>query len=119
MKMAPVFVWSRREYKNIADVDDAEGEVAEDIIHHALKGGPGVSEAKAGIIKCVSSKERGNGGLRDIGGIHGDLIVTLQEVQLREDFRPVKIGRGVGDVGERVMIRLRQYVESPVVTAGA
>ena len=114
MKMAPVFVWSRRKDKNIVDVGDA-GEVAEDIIHHALKGGPGVSEAKAGVIKCVSPKRRGDGGLRDFGGIHGDLMVTLQnqEVQLREDFRTVKIGCDVGDVGKRVMIRFRQHVESP------
>ena len=82
MKVAPVSVWSRRKDKNIVDVGNAEGEVAEDIIHHVLKGGPIVSEANAGVIKCVSPKGRGDGGLRDIGVIHGDLIVTLQEVQL-------------------------------------
>ena len=46
MKMAPVFVWSRRKDKNIVDVADAEGEITEDIIHHPLEGGPGVSEPK-------------------------------------------------------------------------
>ena len=30
----------------------------------------------------------------------------------------MKIGRDVGDVGERVMIRFRQHVELPVVTEG-
>ena len=119
MKMAPVFVWSRRKDKNVVNVGDAEGEVAEDIIRHALKGGPGVSEAKAGVIKSVRPKGRGDGSLWDIGEIHGDLIVTLQEVQLREDFRPVKIGCDVGDVGKRVMIRFCQHAEPPVVTAGA
>ena len=108
MKMAPVFVWSRRKDKNIIDVGNTEGEVVKDIIPHALKGGPGVSKTKAG-----------DGGLQDVGGIHGDLIVSLQEVQLREDFRPVKIGPEIGDVGERVMIRFHQHVESPVVAAGA
>ena len=58
MKMSPVFVWSRRK-----DVGDAEGEITEDIIHHPLKGGPGISEAKAGVVKCVCSKGRGDGGL--------------------------------------------------------
>ena len=82
MKMAPVFVWSRRKDKNIVDVGGAEGEVAEDIIHHVLKGGPSISEAKAGVLKCVSPKGRGDGGLLDISRIHGDLIVTLQKVQL-------------------------------------
>ena len=119
MKMAPVLIWSRRKDKNIVDAGDAEGEVAEDIIHHALKGGPSISDVKAGVIKCVSPKGRGDGSLRDISRIHGDSIVTLQEVQLREDFRPVKIGRHVCDVAERVMIRFRQHVESPVVTTGA
>ena len=119
MKMAPVFIWSRRKDKNIVDVGDAEGEVAEDITHHALKGGSGVSEAKEGVTKCVGPKGRGDGGLRNINGIHGDLTVTLQEVQLREDLRPVKIGCDVCDVGEKVMIRFPQHVESPVVTAGA
>ena len=117
MKMVPVFVWSRRKDKNIVDVGDAEGEITEDIINHALKGGPDVSEAEA-VVKCVSSKGRGDGGLRNIGGIHGDLIVTFQEVQLREDFRPMKIGCDVGDVGERVMVRVCQHVQVPVVTAG-
>ena len=103
MKMTPVFVWSRRKDKNIVNVGDAEGEVSEDIIHHALKGGPSVSEAKAGVIKCVSPKEHGDGCLPDIGGIHGDLIVILQKAQLREGFCPLKIGCDIGDVGERVM----------------
>ena len=56
MKMASVFIWSRRKDKNIVDVGDAEGEVAEDIIHHALKGSPGISEAKAGVMKCKSQR---------------------------------------------------------------
>ena len=43
---------------------------------------------------------------------------TLQEVQLREVFRPMKIGCDVGDVGESVMVRFHQHVEAPVVTAG-
>ena len=118
MKMAPVFVWSRRKDKNIVDLGNEEGEAAEDIIHHALKGGPGVSEAKAGVIRYLSPKGRSDGSLRDIDGIHGDLIVTFQEVQLQEDFCPVKVGRDVSYVGERVMIRFRQHVESSVVTAG-
>ena len=56
MKMVLVFVWSRGKDKNIVDVCDAEGEIAEDIIHHSLKGDPGVSEAEAGVIKCVCSE---------------------------------------------------------------
>ena len=119
MKMAPVFVWSRRKDQNIVDVGDAEGEITEDIIHHALKGGPGISEVEAGVVICLCSKGHGDGGLRNIGWIHGNLIVTLQEVQLREDFCPMKIGRNVGDVGERVMVRFRQNVQASVVTAGA
>ena len=80
MKMVPVFVWSRREDKNIIDVDNAKGEIAEDSIDHALKGGPGVSEAKAGVIEYLCSKRSGDGGLWNISMIHRHLIVTLQEV---------------------------------------
>ena len=118
MKMAPVFVWSRRKDKDIVDVADEKGEITEDITHHPLKGGPGVSEAEAGVVKCVCSKECGDGGLWNIGWIHGDLIVTLQEVQFQEDFRPMKIGHDVGDVGERVMVRFCQHVQASVVTVG-
>ena len=42
--------------------------------------------AKARVIKCVSSQGHGDGGLRDIGGIHEDLIATVQEVQTRKVF---------------------------------
>ena len=88
MKMAPVFVWSRRKDKNIVDVGDAEREVAEDIIHHKLKGGPDVSEAKAGVIKCVSPKGSGDGSLWNIGRIHGDLIVTFRRSNFGKIFAP-------------------------------
>ena len=56
MKMAPVFICSRRKDKNIVDVGDTEGEITEDIIHHPLEGGPSVSEAEAGVVKCVCTK---------------------------------------------------------------
>ena len=118
MKMAPVFVWSRRKDKNIIDIGDAKGEITEDIIHHPLKGGPGVSEAKAGVVKCVCSEGCADCGLRNIGWNHGDLIVTLQEVQLRKDFFSMKIGHDIGDVGERVMVRFRQHVQASVVIVG-
>ena len=118
MKMSPVFIWSRKKDKNIVDVGNAEGEITEDIIHHALEDGPDVSEAEAGVVKCVCTKGRGDSSLRNVGRINGDLIVTLKEVQLQEDFRPMKIGCDVGDVGERVMVRFRQRVQAPVVTTG-
>ena len=78
MKMAPVFVWSRREDKNIVDVGGAEGEIAEDSRLSIMCWK--VALAKAEVIECIRSKGRGDGGLWDIEGIHRHLIVTLQEV---------------------------------------
>ena len=40
IKMALMFVRSQGEDQNIVDISDAEGKVAENIIHHSLKGGP-------------------------------------------------------------------------------
>ena len=106
MEMVLMFIRSRGEDQNIIDVSNAEGEVAENIIHHPLKGGPCIVEAKTGVIKCVCTKGHGDGGLWNVGGIHGNLIVTLEEVQLRKHLCPMQIGCDVSNVGERVMIWL-------------
>ena len=34
-----------------------------------------------GVVECVGAEGHGNGSLWDVVGMHGDLVVTLQEVQ--------------------------------------
>ena len=99
MEMALIFVRSRGEDQNIIDISDAEGDVAKNIIYHPLRGGPCTEEAETGVKKCVCTKGCGDGGLWDVGGIHGNLIVTLEGVQLRKYLHPMKIGRDISDVG--------------------
>ena len=119
MEMALMFIRSRGEDQNIINVGDAEGEVTENVVHHSLKGGPGIVEAKVGVIKSVCTKGGGDGGLWNVSGIHGNLIATLKEVQLKKYLCPKKIGHDISEVWEREMIWLSHHVESPVVAAEA
>ena len=67
--------------ENVIDVGNAEGEIAEDGVNHSLKDGTSVAKAKTGVVEGVGAKGRGDGSLRDVVGMHGDLVVALQEVQ--------------------------------------
>ena len=119
MEMALMFIRGRGEDQNIINVDGAEGEVTKNVVHHSLKGGPGIVEAEVGVIKSVCTKGGDDGGLWNVSGIHGNLIVTLQEVQLRKYLCPMKIGHDISEVWEGVVIWLGHHVESPVVAAEA
>ena len=78
-----------------------------DGVYHPLKGGTSVAKAKTGVVESVGAKGCGDGGLRDVVWIHGDLVVALQEVQFREYLRPVEVGGDVCDVGQRVVVWFR------------
>ena len=65
------------ENEDVIDVGDAEGEIAEDGVYHPLKGGTSVAKAKTGVVESVGAEGRGDGGLRDVVWVHGDLVVAL------------------------------------------
>ena len=76
-------------------------------------------KAKTGVVESVGAKGRGYGGLRDVVWMHGDLLVALQEVQFGEYLHPVEVGGDVCDVGQRVVVWLRDHVETSIIAAGA
>ena len=111
MKVTLVLFRSGEEDKDVIDVSDAEGEIAENGVYHPLKGGTSVTKAKTGVVEGVGAKGHGDGGLQDVVWIHGNLVVVLQEVQLGEYFRPMEIGGDVCDVGKRVVVWLCQHIK--------
>ena len=52
-------------------------EIAEDGVYHPLKGGASIAKAKTGVVGSVGAEGRGDGGLRDVIWMHGDLVVAL------------------------------------------
>ena len=119
MQVAPVFFGSRGEDKDVIDVGDAEGEIAEDGVYHPLKGGTSVAKAKTGVVESIGDEGRGDGGLSDVVWMHGDLVVALQEVQFGEYLLPVEVGGDVCDVGQRVVVWFCYHVEASIIAAGA
>ena len=117
--MMPVLFRRGGEDKDIIDVGDAEGEIAEDSVYHPLKGGTNIVKAKIGVVEGVGAKGRGNGGLWDVVRMHGDLVVALQEVQFEEYLRPMEVGGDICGVWKRVVVWLCHRVEASIITAGA
>ena len=119
MQVASVFFGSRGEDKDVVDIGDAEGEIAKDGVYHPLKGGTSVVKAKIGVVEGVGAEGRGDGGLRDVVWMHGDLVVAVQEVQFGEYLCPVEVGGDVCDVGKREVVWFRYHVGASIITAGA
>ena len=80
VKVTPVLFRIGGEDEDVIDVGDTEGEIAEDGVNHLLKGGTSVAKAKTGVVEGLGVKGCGDGGLRDVVGMHGDLVVALQDV---------------------------------------
>ena len=102
------------EHEDVVHVTHAEGQVTEDVIHEALKGGPSIFEAKAGVVECV----RNDGRLWYVLGMHWDLKVALHQVQFAEDGGPVQERGNISDVGQWIVVGLGDVIEAPVITAG-
>ena len=80
---------------------------------------PALRRPKQRVVECVGAEGRGDGGLRDVVWMHGDLVVALQEVQFGEYLCPVEVGGDVCNVGQRVVVWFRYHVEASIITAGA
>ena len=77
VQVAPVLVGGGGENEDVIDVGNAEGEIAEDGVYHPLKGGASVAKAKTGVFESVHAERRGDGSLRDVVWMHGDLVLSL------------------------------------------
>ena len=81
VKVMPVLFRIGEEDEDVIEVGDSEGKIAKDGVSHPLKDGTSVAKTKTGVVECVGAGGHGNGSLWDVVGMHGDLVVTLQEVQ--------------------------------------
>ena len=88
-------------------------------VHQALEGVSGIPHAERHPGKFEEAKGRDDGGLRDVGGVHRDLMVALPEVDLGEDASALQSGHEVHHVGQRVAVRDGDAVEAAIVAAGA
>ena len=117
MQVAPVFFGGREEDEDVIDVGDAEREIVEDGVYHQLKGGTSVAKAKTGVVESVGAKGRGDG-LQDVVWMHGGLVVALQDVEFGEYLCPMEVGGDFCDVGQRVVVWFRYYVEASIIAIG-
>ena len=104
------------EHEDVVHVTHAEGQVTEDVIHEALKGGPSIFEAEAGVVECVRPERHNDGRLWYVLGMHWDLKVALH--QFAEDGGPVEERGNISDVGQWIVVGLGDVIEVPVITAG-
>ena len=86
IQVAPVFFSGRGEDEAVINVGNAEGKITKDGVYHPLKGGTSAAKAKAGVVESVRSKGRGDGGLRDVIWMHGDLVVAFRRSNLENIF---------------------------------
>ena len=73
------------EHEDVIHVTHAEGQVTEDVVHEALKGGPSIFEA--------------DGRFWYVLGMHWYLKVALHQVQFAEDGGAVQERGNISDVG--------------------
>jgi hypothetical protein len=83
-----------------------------------LEGVAGVAQAEghAGVLK--QAKLRDDGGLRDVSGVHGYLVVPLLQVDPGEVCAPCFSCGEIQHVGHWISVRYHHAIEAAVVTAG-
>ncbi len=65
-------------------------EIAEDVVHHPLKGGRRVRESKEHNGGLVQAPVRTEGGLLLVSLLNPDVVVGPTNIQLREVFSPTE-----------------------------
>ena len=88
--------------ENVVQVDENEGQVDAQPVHHALEGVASVPEAKGHGKPLEQTKGGDDRGLGDVPLGHGDLVVPLDKVQLGEVAATVQPIGEVVDVGHGV-----------------
>ena len=103
--------------EQVVQVDKAEGQATQYLIHEALEGLRGVAKAKWHSNEFEEAKWCDDCGLGDVVRVHGDLMIRPDEVNLRKDGAVRELRSEVLNVGDGVAVRDGCGVECAIVTA--
>ena len=105
--------------EDIVQIDENEGKSTEDAVHQTLECLGRILKTKGHSQEFKEPKRRNNGGLRNVCFIHGDLVVSSNQVYHRENCSS-SCGSGERlDMWQRIPIIRSGEVEAAVVSAGA
>ena len=105
--------------QDVIQVDKTERETVEDPVHEPLEGLGGVPQTEGHPEELEQTKGGDDGGLGDVIGGHGDLVVPLKEVNLGEDGAAMEVIGKILDVGEGVTVMEGGVVQTAIIAAGA
>ena len=113
--MLQVGVHVRTGDEQVVQVDKAERQAAQYLIHEALEGLRGVAKAKWHSNEFEEAKWRDDCGLGDVVRVHGDLVVRPDEVNLRKYSAARELRSKVLNVGNGIAVRDGCGVECAIV----
>lgn len=104
--------------EDVVDVGVAKREASCNLVHEALKTLRSIPKSKrhTGVLK--QAEGRCYGGFRNVGRLHGDLMVSFHEVDLGEHRGAIQVGSKVLDVRYWVAVGNCDTVEGSIITAG-
>jgi hypothetical protein len=105
-------------YQNVVDVAKGEGEASQHLVHHPLEGLARVPQSKWHADEFNQAKRRDDRRFLHVRRGHRDLMIFLLQIELGEDVAALQAAREVVHPRERILVRLRDEVELPEVTAG-
>jgi hypothetical protein len=107
------------EDEDIVEVHEDEGYTIKNPIHHPLERLGRIPKAERHLQKLVEAKRGHNRRLEDVRGRHRNLVVTLNEVQLREHCAAVQIITEILYVRERILIWQGAVVQAAIIATGS
>jgi hypothetical protein len=107
--------WTENE--EIIKVYKEEGKRAEEGIHEALESLGGIFETEWHEIELEEAKGGYYCRFWNVVFLHGNLIIALFQIQLRENSCTMKMSRKVFKIGQRVFIRHRNGIKTTIIPA--
>ena len=112
-----MFLQGLRGDQNVVDIYKDMRYVSQDFIHEALKILAGVFQPKWASRKEKKAERRNDCRLLDISIVYGDLVISLEEVYLAEEFHTPKVVVEILKIPYWVSIGGRHVVEAPIIAA--
>jgi hypothetical protein len=81
--MLLVLLGGSRENEDVVQVCEAEVESSQHLVHEPLERLSGVAQPEGHEGKLEKAEGSGYGGLRDIAGMHGNLVIDSHQVEFR------------------------------------
>ena len=108
--------------EKVIHVDDKpsfRNHIAKRVIHETLEGGRGIGETKEHHHRFEEPFMGDEGSFPLMSIFDSDIIVSPLDVELGEDFHPLKVIDKVGNEGKRVCIADSVFVDVVIVLTGS